>query len=129
MVKKNKAEEAFESYRRIITKGKNATAMNLITMRTRALRPQSAVNVKDVESCIVKWKSDIAYLTNVTKYERDKENEKSILMNMLPEALQFAMKPHLTKEFEGFEKGATGPHFIHGRAKQGKEADQINHRE
>ena len=44
MVKKNKTENAFESYRYIIAKGKNATAMH----------------IKDVEACIAKWIADMA---------------------------------------------------------------------
>ena len=117
MVKKNKTEDAFESYRKIISKGKNATAMNLITMRTRALRPQSATSVKDVEACIVKWKADIAYLTNVVEkdefdcpYNIGREDKKSILVGMLPEALQLVMAPHAkTKNlsYESFEKELT----------------------
>ena len=68
-VKQNKAEKAFESYRYITMKGKHATAMNIITMRTKALRPQPATTLKDVESCIVKWKADLTYLKNVAGYD------------------------------------------------------------
>ena len=65
MVKKNKAKDAFESYRYIITKGKNATAMNIITMRSKALRPQAAATIKGVPACMVKWKSDLPYVESV----------------------------------------------------------------
>ena len=58
MLKKNKTRQAFESYRYILMKGKNAAAMNVIMIRTRALRPQPAATAKDVEACIVKWKAD-----------------------------------------------------------------------
>ena len=97
MIKKNKSEEAFESYRYIITKGKNTTAMNIITMRSKALRPQPATTVKDVESCIVKWKSDLAYVDNVVEgyIGPSPDDRKSILVNMLPENLQLIMAPHL----------------------------------
>ena len=50
-----------------MTKGKNATAMNIITVRANALRPQPADTVKDFEGCIVKWKADVAYLKHVVK--------------------------------------------------------------
>ena len=104
MVKKNKADKAFESYRYIITKGKNATALNIITVRARMLRPQPAATAKDVEACITKWKSDIAYITNVGVYIQDTENEKATLMNMLPEVLQLVMKPHLMSTLDVFER-------------------------
>ena len=109
MVKKNKAKEAFESYRYIIAKGTNATAMNIITMRSKALRPQGATTIKEVEACIVKWKSDIAYVKNVVeKYDGPSEDDrKSILVNMLPEALQLVMAPHFKTKgtYAAFEKG------------------------
>ena len=88
MVKKNKNRNAFESYRYIVSKGKNATAMNMITMRSRALRPLPAATIKDIEACIVKWKADIAYIESVdTGYEKkhfQKDDKKSIQVNMLP---------------------------------------------
>ena len=86
--------------------------MNIITMMSKALRPQAATSAKDVESCIVKWKSDRAYVKNVTGEtfrEQSEDNLKSILVNMLPEGLQLVMAPHFKNKttYNEFEKELT----------------------
>ena len=101
---RKKTKNSVESYRYIITKGKHVTALNVITVRARVLRPQPAATAKDVEAAMTTWKSDIAYLQSLNEYTQDTGNEKAILMSILPEALQLVMKPHLTSTIEEFEK-------------------------
>ena len=61
---------------------------------TKAIRPQAAAIVTDVEACIAKWKSSRSYLENVDNGTNADDDNKTTLTSMPPESMQLFMAPH-----------------------------------
>ena len=52
----NAVDMAFESYRYIYCKGKNATKMNIVIMKAEVLRPARATRIEDIEEKLMSGK-------------------------------------------------------------------------
>ena len=80
----NSIDMAFESYRYIYHKGKNATKMNIVIMKAEVLRPARANKVEDVEEKLNEWKEKQRYLEDVGEPSLNFDQKKTLLVSMLP---------------------------------------------
>ena len=94
-VMSNGPSSAVESYKYIYDKGTNATVMNVIAVKTRAMHPEQAVNMGEVEVRINKWREDIRYLRETGNFDFTEEQLKGILVTLLPDELQ----DHVIKKY------------------------------
>ena len=75
---------AFQSYRYIYHRGKNATKMNIVIMKAEVLRPARANKVEDVEEKLNEWKEKQRYLEDVGEPSLNFDQKKTLLVSMLP---------------------------------------------
>ena len=108
-VKANQAALAMESYRYIHQRGNNATTMNVVQVTTAVMRPTVAKTISEVEARINDWKVHIKYLSDIGKFTLDHEQQKSILVSILPESLkEYMLQQYDTaKLYEDFEAKLT----------------------
>ena len=66
-VKANGSDLAFESYRYIIHKGKNASTAHKMTMRNRVMRPEAATKMDDIEKRLSEWKQNLRPVLRATQ--------------------------------------------------------------
>ena len=86
-VTSNKSDLSFESYRYIHEKGRNATRMNRILMRSTVLKPTPATKVEEVENRLNEWKEKQRYLEELEEPRLDDLTKKSLLVSILPSSL------------------------------------------
>ena len=97
-VMSNGPSNAMDSYKYIYEKGTNATVMNILAVKTKAMHPEQAVDMNDVENKINKWKEDLRYLRETGNYDFTEEQAKGILVTILPDELQ----DHIIKKYTEF---------------------------
>ena len=72
----NAVDMAFESYRLIHSKGKNATKMNIVIMKAEVLRLARATRIEGFEDKINEWKKKQRYLEDVGVHQMDFDQKK-----------------------------------------------------
>jgi len=80
MVKSKGAEQSIEMFKYLHTKGKNDTTMNILRMMNKAMHPEAANNINEVEIKINKWKEDLRYLAESSSkgdFSSDQKNRYS----------------------------------------------------
>jgi hypothetical protein len=99
----NSIDMAFESYRYIYQKGKNATKMNIVIMKAEALRPARASKVEDIEEKLNEWKEKQRYLEDVGEPPLNFDQKKTLLISMLPtNVMDYMLKnPAMTSDHDG----------------------------
>ena len=86
-VTSNSVNMAFESYRYLHRKGKNATQMNIIVMQSNVLKPTPANKADEVEMRINDWKEKQRYLEELKVEPLKDGQKKAILASMMPTSL------------------------------------------
>ena len=86
-VKAHGTDGAFEAFRYIATKGKNASVTHKMAMRTKAMNPDQAKTAKEVEKRINEWKSSLRYLSEIGDNSIDDDLKKTTLIKILPEMI------------------------------------------
>ena len=81
----NSVDLAFESYRHIYQKGKNATKMNIVIMKAEVLRPGRAGKTEEIEVKLNEWKEKQRYLEEVGEPPIGDEQKKPLLISILPQ--------------------------------------------
>jgi hypothetical protein len=94
----NGANMALESYRYIHPKGTSGTVMNKMKMETKAMHPEPANKIDDIEAKINKWKEDLRYLAETGDKGLDEEQKKAILISIVPEDIA----DHLIKKHDEY---------------------------
>jgi hypothetical protein len=99
----NSIDMAFESYRYIYQKGKNATKMNIVIMKAEVLRPARASKVEDIEEKLNEWKEKQRYLEDVGEPPLNFDQKKTLLISMLPtNVMDYMLKnPAMTSDHDG----------------------------
>ena len=80
----NSVDLAFESYRYIFQKGKNATMMNIVHMKADVMRPMAAGKITDIEKRLNEWKEKQRYPEEVGEDRMEDEQKKTLLISILP---------------------------------------------
>ena len=83
----NSVDLAFESYRHIYQKGKNATKMNIALMKAEVLRPAKAGKVDEIENKLNEWKEKQRYLEELGEPTIKDDQKKPLLISILPVAV------------------------------------------
>ena len=80
-------EGAFEAFRYVVAKGKNANVTHKMAMRTKAMNPEQAKHVKEVEKKISEWKVNLRYLIEIGDNSIEDDPKKTTLIRILPETI------------------------------------------
>ena len=92
-VTSNGKELAFESYRHLYHKGRDATKANIVLMQSSVLSPKAASKVADIEARLNEWKFNQRYLRDIGKPDLPSDQKKPILISILPQEV----KEHMLK--------------------------------
>ena len=85
-VKANGSDLAFESYRFIVHRGKNASTAHKMIMRNKVMHPESASKIDEIEKRLSEWKQNLRYLAEVCpESQLDDDQLKTILVSIAPE--------------------------------------------
>ena len=107
----NSVDMAFESFRFLYCKGRNATKMNIVLMQAEVLRPSAAHKVSEVEAKLNEWKEKQRYLEDVCVKPMDDAQKKPLLISMLPSDVMEHMLKHpammsdVAGQYDELEKG------------------------
>ena len=93
----NGVGKALDTYKYLYQKGKNDTNVNIIEVQTRAMNPEPAKDMDDVEKNINQWKEDIRYLMETSQPAIHERYRKTILItgakcSPYPVSMQYRMK-------------------------------------
>ena len=102
-VTSNGVDLAFESYRHIYVKGKNATKMNIVLTKAEVLRPNKAHKVEEIEARLSDWREKQRYLEEVGEEPLRDDQLKPLLISILPAAIMDHMlkSKFMTKDEPG----------------------------
>ncbi len=102
-VTSNGVDLAFESYRHIYIKGKNATKMNIVLTKAEVLRPNKAHKVDEIEARLNEWREKQRYLEEVGEEPLRDDQLKPLLISILPAAIMDHMikSKFMTKDGPG----------------------------
>ena len=90
---------SIDAYRIICRKGKNETTMNRLRMLNKAMHPDPATKLDEIEMKIDKWKEDLRYLTKPGEGDGLSMDQKmSIFVSMMPEEVA----SHLIKTWKTY---------------------------
>ena len=93
-------DDALDTYRQLIERGKNQTVLSMMEQRTKIMQPDKATKLEDVESKLMQWKSDIRALRELRQKQdleflANHDQMITILIGMVPDILS----DHLIQKF------------------------------
>ena len=93
-VLKGKGSDAFEIYRDLVHKGKNINMHRIIVFKTSILQPKKVIKAEDLDKVLTEWKYEQQLVTEFDGSELNEENQKSILMTIMPKEHVEYMRDH-----------------------------------
>ena len=98
VVKSNGEDRVFESFRYVASKGKDASQAHILVVQNRAMNPEGAKTLKDIERRMAEWKKDLRYLDGVKANTIVTEQNKHIMIGMMPDTIADQMTINYKKE-------------------------------
>ena len=79
-VKSNGADMAFESFRFIMRRGRNASTAHKMVVRNKEMHPEGASKVEEIPKRISEWKQNFKYLSKVSTETFNHDQMKTIMI-------------------------------------------------
>ena len=98
VVKSNGEDRVLESFRYVVSKGKDASQAHILVVQNRAMNPEGAKTLKDIERRMAEWKKDLRYLDGVKANTIVTEQKKHIMIGMMPDTIADQMTINYKKE-------------------------------